>query len=379
MPDPERLARDARRRSGSSARQRPPEATPAALGFRMPAEWEPHAATWLAWPHEPRDWPGKLAPIPWVYGEVVRHLVPGERVRILVGDAAIEARARKLLERVGVDLGRVDFFRVPTDRSWTRDTCPLFVKDRAGEVAITNWRFNGWAKYPNHRRDDAINDRLARRLDLRQWTPTTTVGGKPWRVVLEGGAIDVDGAGTLLATEECLLDPVQARNPGVTRETLEGVLADHLGVRKVLWLGRGIAGDDTHGHVDDLARFVDPETVVIGEETNPADANYEPLRDNRARLERMTTAAGRPLRVRTLPMPRPLTLDGVRLPASYANFYIANAAVLVPTFNDPADRRALDTLAELFPDRPVVGIHAVDLVWGLGTLHCMTQQEPAPG
>lgn len=382
MPDLEGAARPARRAAPGGGR-RPerdvatPDSTPAALGFRMPAEWEPHAATWLAWPHEPRDWPGKLAPIPWVYGEVVRHLVRGERVRILVGDAAVEARARKLLERVGTDLTQVDFFRVPTDRSWTRDTCPLFVKDRAGTVAITNWRFNGWAKYPNHRRDDAINDRLVRRLGLRQWTPTVSVGGKPWRVVLEGGAIDVDGAGTLLATEECLLDPVQARNPGLSREAVEAVLADHLDARKVLWLGRGIAGDDTHGHVDDLARFVAPETVVIAEESDPRDANHAVLRENRARLERMTTADGRPLRVRTLPMPAPLTLDGVRLPASYANFYIANAVVLVPTFNDPADRRALDTLAELFPDRTVVGIHAVDLVWGLGTLHCMTQQEPA--
>jgi agmatine deiminase len=356
-----------------------PAATPRALGYRMPAEWEPHAATWLAWPHEPRDWPGKLAPIPWVYGEVVRHLVTGERVRVLVDGASVEARARRILERVGADLSKVDFFRVPTDRSWTRDSCPLFVKNRDGEVAITNWRFNGWAKYPNHRRDDAINDRLARRLGLRQWTPTVEIDGTPWRVVLEGGAIDVNGAGTLLATEECLLDEVQARNPGLPQEQLEAALGEHLGVRKVLWLGRGIAGDDTHGHVDDLARFVDPETVVIGEETDSADANYVPLRENRARLERMTTADGRPLRVRSLPMPRPLILDGIRLPASYANFYIANAVVLVPTFNDPADRRALATLAELFPNRTVVGIHAVDLVWGLGTLHCMTQQEPAAG
>ena len=351
--------------------------SPAALGFRMPAEWEPHAATWLAWPHEPRDWPGKLAPIPWVYGEVVRHLATGERVRILVGDAATEARARKLLGRVGADLERVDFFRVPTDRSWTRDTCPLFVRDRAAEVAITNWRFNGWAKYPNHRRDDAINDKLAARLRMRQWRPTVDVGGKPWRVVLEGGAIDVNGNGTLLATEECLLDDVQARNPGLARDALEWVLADYLGVRKVLWLGRGIAGDDTHGHVDDLARFVDETTVVVAAETDPGDANFAPLADARARLERMTTADGRPLRVLTLPMPAPLHLDGVRLPASYANFYVGNAVVLVPTFNDPNDRRALETLAGLFPTPKVVGIHAVDLVWGLGTLHCMTQQEPA--
>jgi agmatine deiminase len=350
--------------------------TPAAQGFRMPAEWEPHAATWLAWPHEPRDWPGKLAPIPWVYGEVVRHLAVGERVRILVGDGPTETRARRLLARVGANLAAVDFVRVPTDRSWTRDTCPLFITDDSGEVAITNWRFNGWAKYPNHRRDDAINDKLVARFKLRQWKPTVTIAGKPWRVVLEGGAIDVNGTGTLLATEECLLDDVQARNPGLSREELEAVLGAHLGVRKVLWLGRGIAGDDTHGHVDDLARFVDETTVVIASEPDRADANYEPLRENRKRLARMTTADGHPLRVVPLPMPAPLRLDGVRLPASYANFYIGNAAVLVPTFNDPNDRPALEILAKLFPTRKVVGIHAVDLVWGLGTLHCMTQQEP---
>jgi agmatine deiminase len=351
--------------------------TPAARGFRMPAEWEPHEATWIAWPHEPRDWPGKLAPISWVYGEVVRNLVGGERVRILVGNPTLETKARRVLERVGVDLEQVDFVRAPTDRSWTRDTCPLFVRDAAGRVAITNWRFNGWAKYPNHRRDDAINDRLAVRLKMRQWTPTATVAGKPWRVVMEGGSLDVDGAGTLLTTEECLLSPVQARNPGMSREQVEAVLGAHLGVRKVLWLGNGIAGDDTHGHVDDLARFVAPRTVVIAEETDRADANYAPLRENRARLEAMTTADGEPLRVVALPMPAPVTFDGVRLPASYANFYIGNAAVLVPTFNDPMDRRALEVLAGLFPTRRVVGIHAVDLVWGLGTLHCMTQQQPA--
>jgi agmatine deiminase len=357
----------------------PAPPTPLDLGFRMPAEWEPHAATWIAWPHERRDWPGKLAPIPWVYGEVVRHLTPGERVRILVQDLATERRARALLARVGTDLTQVDFVRLPTDRSWTRDTCPLFVKNRAGAVAITNWRFNGWAKYANHRRDDALNDRLATRFRLRQWRPTVAVGGKPWRVVLEGGAIDVNGAGTLLATEECLLDSVQARNPGLSRPALEEVLASHLGARKVLWLGRGIAGDDTHGHVDDLCRFVDETTVVIAEERDATDANHEPLRENQARLRKMTTADGKRLRVVALPMPAPLFLEGVRLPASYANFYIGNAAVLVPTFNDPNDRRALEILARLFPTRAVVGIHAVDLVWGLGTLHCMTQQEPAAG
>ncbi|HYR97251.1 MAG TPA: agmatine deiminase family protein [Candidatus Binatus sp.] len=345
-----------------------PVPTPAALGYRMPAEWEPHAATWLAWPHERRDWPGKLAAIPWVYGEVVRHLVPGERVRILVGDAAIERSARRLLSRVGVDLARVDFFRIPTDRSWTRDFCPLFVRRDDGDVALTNWRFNGWAKYPNWKRDDAVPDRLARRLGRRQWKLD---------VVLEGGSIDVNGRGALLTTEECLFGTEQARNPGMARAEIERALHDHLGVRKVLWLGRGIAGDDTHGHVDDLARFVDERTVVVVAEEDPTDPNYEPLRENRERLERMSDQDGAPLRIVTLPMPAPLVFDGQRLPASYANFYVGNAAVLVPTFNDPRDRQALATVAELFPSRRVVGIHAVDLVWGLGTLHCMTQQEPA--
>jgi agmatine deiminase len=343
----------------------------------MPAEWEPHAATWLSWPHERNDWPGKLAPIPWVYGEVVRHLTPGERVRILVKDGATLRRARALLGRVGADLGQVDFFRAATDRSWTRDYCPLFVKDGQGEVALTNWKFNGWAKYANHKRDAAVGAWLARRLRRRAWFPTVDSAPRSARVVLEGGSVDVDGRGTLLTTEECLLSPIQARNPGVSREQLERVLGEYLGVQKVLWLGDGIAGDDTHGHVDDLARFVDARTVVIAQEDDPADANHAALADNRARLASMTTAAGEALRVIGLPMPAPVRLDGVRLPASYANFYIGNHAVLVPTFNDPNDRRALATLGDLFPTRRVVGIHAVDLVWGLGTLHCMTQQEPA--
>ncbi|MEO5767684.1 MAG: agmatine deiminase family protein, partial [Polyangia bacterium] len=284
--------------AGSAA----PGASPTALGYRMPAEWERHHATWIAWPHQPRDWPGKLAPIPWVYGEFVRHLVQGERARILVDDAATETRARSVLERVGVSRGQVDFYRVPTDRSWTRDTCPIFVRrDEDGAIAITDWKFNGWAKYPDHRRDDAVPARLASRLKMRRFvpmtapapvasTPLTVRGGARARarqVVLEGGSIDVDGAGTLLTTEECLLSPVQARNPELSREELERVLSDYLGVRKILWLGRGIAGDDTHGHVDDLARFVGPRTVVLAQESNPADENHAALAENRERLSGM--------------------------------------------------------------------------------------------
>jgi len=349
--------------------------TPAAQGYRMPAEWEPHVATWLAWPHERSDWPGpgKLEAVRWVYAEIVRHLTPGERVRVLVQDDRLERAARVMLGRAGVDASRVDWFRIPTDRAWTRDYCPQFVRRADGDVAAVGWRFTGWAKYPDHKRDAAVAQRLAQRLRRTIWLPA--VGAR--RVVLEGGAIDVNGRGALLTTEECLLSPVQARNPGLSRHDLERVLADSLGVRKVLWLGDGIVGDDTHGHVDDLARFVDPRTVVVAVCDDPSDENYERLRENRERLRDMTDQDDAPIRVVELPMPAPLAFDGQRLPASYTNFYIGNEVVLVPTFNDPADRRALTILAELFPTRRTLGIHAVDLVLGLGTLHCMTQQEPA--
>jgi agmatine deiminase len=348
---------------------------PAQLGFRMPAEWELHEATWIAWPHERDDWPGKFGPIPWVYAEIVRHLSQSERVRICVNDAALEGRARRMLNKAGADLDQVEFYRFPTDRVWTRDSAAIFIKDAAGEVAVTDWRFNAWAKYDNWQRDDALPGLIADALRMRRWQPD--VRGQ--RVVLEGGSIDVNGAGLLLTTEECLLSPVQARNPGLSREELERVLADYLGVRQVLWLNRGIVGDDTHGHVDDLARFVGPRTIVTVIEEDVADINYEPLRENLERLRGMTDLDGRSLEVVPLPMPAPLSFRGQRLPASYANFYVANDRVLVPTFNDANDRRALGVLAELFPDRKVVGIHAVDLVWGLGTLHCLTQQQPQRG
>ena len=350
-------------------------ATPAALGFRMPAEWEPHAATWLAWPHERADWPGKFPAIPLVYADIIRWLSSGERVRLEVNGKSQELLARRLLRRAGVDLAQVDFFSFPTDRSWTRDHGPLFIQHPDGEVALTHWRFNGWAKYQNHKKDAAVPQRIARAQKRRQWKPTARFGGRLREVVLEGGSIDVNGAGTLLTTEECLLSSVQARNPGLSREALEQLFLEYLGVRKVLWLGQGISGDDTHGHVDDVARFVDETTVVLATEPDRADVNHAPLEDNRQRLSSMSDADGRPLRIVPLPMPRPVTWDGQRLPASYANFYVANRVVLVPTFNDPADRPALGTLARLFPTREVVGIHALDLVWGLGTLHCMTQQE----
>jgi agmatine deiminase len=333
----------------------------------MPAEWEPHAATWLGWPHNKTDWPGRFEPIPWVYTEIVRHLSPGERVRMLVNSAGHKAQATRYLKRAGVSLDRVHFLRFPTNRGWTRDSGPIFVR-RDSALAIARFHFNAWAKYADWKKHDLIPVRAAKQFKL------PLIDGK---IVLEGGSIDVNGRGTLITTEECLLDPkLQTRNPGMSRLELETVFRDTLGITNTLWLGQGIAGDDTHGHVDDLCRFVNPGTVVLCREDNPRDVNYKPLAENRERLQGMHLENGRAVEVIDLPMPAPLFFDGVRLPASYANFYIANAAVLVPTFNDPKDRIALGTLAEVFRDRPVVGIHAVDLVWGLGTLHCLTQQEP---
>jgi len=342
----------------------------------MPAEWESHEATWLVWPQRLSDWPGRFAPIAWVYGEIVRKLAAGERVRVVVGSSAVEAQARRVLARVGARLANVRFWRCPTDRGWSRDQGPIFVRKggRHPQLAVARFRFNAWAKYPDWRKDDRVAERAAAKLRLRQFP--IEHAGRPF--VLEGGAIDVNGRGSLLTTEECLLDPeVQVRNPGVPRSQVEQVLKDALGATNVIWLGKGIAGDDTHGHVDDLARFVSPKTVVVCQERNPRDANYRVLEENRERLSSARLENGSRLEVVPLPMPAPLVFDGMRLPASYANFYVGNAAVLVPTFNDPADRGALGLLGELFPDRPVVGIHAVDLVWGLGTLHCLTQQQPA--
>lgn len=342
----------------------------------MPAEWEPHEATWIGWPHNTSDWPGKFALIPWVYGEIVKKLAPSELVRIIVNDKGHEEKARRVLLRGGVDLTRVEFFRFPADRGWTRDFGPMFVKreGRPAEVAIVRFRFNAWAKYLNWKKDDAIPERASKALSCRLLRARA---GKS-DFVLEGGSIDVNGSGTLLTTEECLLEQeIQVRNPGLSRGEIEAALRGHLGVTNVLWLGRGIEGDDTHGHVDDLCRFVGRRTVVLCSEDNPRDYNYRVCAENRERLEGMKLEDGSKIEVVPIPMPAPLVFSGRRLPASYANFYISNAAVLVPTFNDPNDRLALGVLSELIRDRPVVGIHAVDLVWGLGTIHCMTQQQPA--
>ncbi|HTC58186.1 MAG TPA: agmatine deiminase family protein [Candidatus Sulfotelmatobacter sp.] len=366
----------------------------------MPAEWAPHAATWLAWPHYHGDWPGKFEPIPWVYTEIIRNLARHERVELIVNNAAAERQIRKLLDQANAPIKNVRFHRWPTNRVWLRDSGCIFVtqsleqKDREGHdfsradedpkktralapegcLQATNFRFNAWAKYSNYRDDEKIGTQMATTAHAEEVSPKH----RNTRIVLEGGSIDVNGQGTILTTEECLLSKVQQRNPNMQRKDYEKLFADYLGAPHVIWLGQGIVGDDTHGHVDDLTRFVAPDTVVTMIEPNPKDANHKPLGDNLRRLQSATDQNGKPLNIVELPMPAPVIFQHRRLPASYANFYIANGVVLVPVFNDPNDRIALNTLAALFPTREVAPIFSGDLVWGLGTMHCMTQQQPAP-
>ncbi|HEV3059503.1 MAG TPA: agmatine deiminase family protein [Vicinamibacterales bacterium] len=344
--------------------------------WRMPAEWEPHRATWISWPHLEADWPGKLAPIPWVYGEIARVLAEFERVEILCHSEDVRESAWAVLDAHGVSRDRVALHLVPTDRTWLRDSAPTGVVDPAGSVSLLNWAFNGWAKYPNFSQDAELGRAIAALSQRPRLEPERADGRG--RIVLEGGGIDVNGAGLLLVTEEWLLSDVQVRNPGLTRRDYETIFRDWLGIRRTIWLGEGCVGDDTHGHVDDVSRFVAPDTVVVAVENDPSDDNHARSLDNLRRLELAArdVEVG-PLRVVTLPFPRRVVMAGERLPASYANFYIANGVVIVPTFNDASDRVALNTLADLMPRHQVIGLHAVDLVWGLGTLHCLTQQEPA--
>ena len=357
--------------------------TPAELGYAMPAEWEKHEATWLGWPHNATDWPGKLDSIRWVYGEMVRKIATGEIIRILVRHQAEEKLARRYLKLAGCALPQVEFIVHPTNRGWTRDTGPIFVRRRnpqspirkpQADTAIVHFHFNAWAKYDDWQQDRKVPETAARVLGK----PLFHAAHQGKDFVLEGGGLEVNGRGTLLTTEECYLDPkVQVRNPGLGRKEIDATLKEYLGATNVLWLSHGPRGDDTHGHIDDICRFVDPQTLVLIQETNKKDINHRPLAKNWERVQDFRLEDGSRPEVVPLPMPAPLYFDGYRLPASYANFYIANAAVIVPTFNDPNDRVALGTLGELFRDRPVVGIHAVDLVLGFGSLHCLTQQQPA--
>ena len=380
----------------------------------MPAEWEPHAATWMAWPHYQGDWPGKFDPIPWVYAEIIRNLAKHERIELIVNNAAAGRQARRILERADALTGNIGFHRWPTNRVWLRDSGCIFLKRASGapvseqplwhrlRAALTphseleastptierrkkvrgpvpesilglKFRFNAWAKYSNWRHDEKIGSLMCKASHTQEIRPQSL----GTRVVLEGGSIDVNGAGTILTTEECLLSKEQQRNPHMARVHYEKAFADYLGAPHTIWLGRGIFGDDTHGHVDDLARFVWKSTVVTVVEPNTKDVNHAPLRANLRRLQAARDQDGKQLTVVEVPMPQPVVFEGRRLPASYANFYIANKVVLAPVFNRPNDRIALDTLAQLFPTREVVPIYSGDFIWGLGAMHCMTQQQPA--
>ncbi len=352
---------------------------PSQSGYRLPAEWEHHEATWLGWPHNKSDWPGKFTPVPWVYAEIVRRIsVPGwgsstgEKARIIVESKEHEKQARKVLKSANVDVTNVEFFTLKTDRGWTRDSGPQFVKNADG-IAQVNFKFNGWAKYSNYRKDRKLPEFISKKLGLTSFIPE--YNGR--HVVLEGGSIDTNGKGTLITTEECLLDEeTQVRNPGFTEEDYKKVFRDYLGITNVLWFGKGIAGDDTHGHVDDLCRFVNAKTLLLVQEKHQRDENYKPLQENKERLQGFRLEDGSKPEAAFLPMPEPVIFKGQRLPASYANFYISNSAVLVPTFDDPNDKTALGIIGELINDRPVIGIHTLDLVWGLGTLHCLTHEQP---
>ncbi len=339
---------------------------PSSVEYKMPAEWEKQEALWLAWPHQKTDWPNKFEPMPWIYGEFVRHVAAFQKVKLVVQDAAQKKAAQSILKRVHADVKNIEWFIIPTDRSWLRDTGPIFVRDRKGKKVMLDFRSTGWAKYKNFADDNKIRERINKKLKL----PLVKPMYKGRHIVLEGGGIDVNGFGALLTTEEWLLSDVQVRNPSFTRSDYEAIFEKYLGVTNTVWLGKGIVGDDTHGHVDDLARFTDAKTVVTVVESNRKDENYDILQDNLKRLKRT------PFNVAELPMPKPLWFEGTRLPASYANFIIINGAVLCPTFNDVNDRVALNTLTQLFPKREIIGIPCVDFVWGFGTLHCASQQEP---
>jgi agmatine deiminase len=351
----------------------------------MPAEWEAHESTWLAWPHFRPDWPGKFEPIAWVYAEIVRNLARHECVDLIVNDASWGKRARAVLEKADALSDNVRFHRWRTDRVWTRDSGCIFLattltpaanRADSGLLAL-HFQFNAWAKYPNYKFDEKNGERMAQAAKARVVRPFVVDSFRDkHRVVLEGGSIDVNGCGTLLTTEECLLSSVQQRNPTMDRAAYEQMFSDYLGAQSVIWLDSGITGDDTHGHIDDITRFVAPNKVVTMIERDERSENYAALQANLGRLRNARTSDRQKLEIVEIPLPRPVVFEGKQLPASYANFYIANGAVLVPVFNDPNDRIALNTLAEVFPAREIVPIYCGDLIWGFGALHCMTQQQP---
>ena len=339
-------------------------ATPVALGYRMPAEWEPHAATWLSWPHNRDTWPGRFEPIPNVWQQLVETIAPHETVHILASGAALD----QANHMVGT-LDNVVLHDVPTNDTWIRDHGPTFLAGTDGGLppALVDWQYNAWGgKYPPYDDDNAVPTRIAEITGRRLFQPG---------IVMEGGAIDTNGQGLFLAAKSCLTDP--NRNPDADTKTIERYLFDYLGAKRVIWIDGTMAGDDTDGHVDQLARFVGPSTLVVPAEDNPDDENYASLKTVATQLHNETDLTNQPLRIIELPMPSPIHVGDTRVPASYANFYIANDLVIIPEYDDPADADALAILAELFPNRQVVGLPARDLVWGLGAFHCATQQEPA--
>ncbi len=341
--------------------------------YRLPAEWENHKSTILCWPHQKADWPGKFMPILWVYVEIVKAIASAELVRIIVQSAGAKEKVQKFLHRAHVNLSNIEFIVMETDRGWMRDSSPFFVQKNNDIVAV-KFIFNGWAKYENWKKDKFIPQNLAKNLNLE----LISANYKNRNVVLEGGAVDCNGCGTLITTEECLLDnKIQTRNPGFSKVDYANIFQKYFGIKNVIWLNKGIVGDDTHGHIDDICRFVNKNTILICREKNPHDENYKILEENFLRLQAAKLEDGTSPNILELPMPKPLYFEDLRLPASYANFYITRKTVLVPTFNDPNDRAALNIIAECFPDREIIGIHAVDLVWGLGTIHCLSHEEPS--
>jgi agmatine deiminase len=339
----------------------------------FPAEWEKQQGILLCFPHNGNDWPGKYGAIKWAFVEFIKKIATVEIVFLVVADDTLKNKVITMLDLAEVNLNNVSFIIHKTNRSWMRDSGPIIVKNGNTRKAI-NFNFNGWAKYKNFLLDKGTPQQLANHLNIP--LEQAVFNGKPF--VLEGGAIDVNGKGTLLTSEECLLHPsIQVRNAGFTKQDYEAAFKQYLGVTNVIWLGNGIEGDDTHGHIDDLARFVNDNTIITVVEDNPKDSNYKPLQDNLKRLKASVLENGKHPNIVTLPMPKRLNFDGIRLPASYANFLILNKTVLVPTFNDVNDRLALNTIATCFPDREIIGIAATDFIWGFGTLHCLSQQIPA--
>lgn len=342
--------------------------TPINAGYAFPAEWVKHEATWLTWPHKEASWPGKLETIYAPYCEFIKIVAQGEKVRINVNDEATKTFAIAELEKVGADLSNIEFYFNPSNDAWCRDHGPAFLLNESGtEKAVVDWGYNAWGnKYPPFDLDDVIPTRIATHFNLPLFTPD---------IVMEGGAVEFNGAGTILTTTACLLN--ENRNPHLTKDHIEQYLMSYYGAKQVLWLGDGIVGDDTDGHIDDITRFVNHNTVLTAVESNPMDENYLLLQENLAALKEMRLINGEALNIITLPMPSPVIHEDTRLPASYANFYIANAAVIVPTFRDVNDKPALEIIQQAFPDRKVVGIDSVDIIWGLGSFHCLSQQEPA--